>query len=367
VNTGGSARPGVVMVDVARRAGVSQKTVSRVVNGAPHVRPAVRDRVLAVIGELGYRPNVAARALVTQRTHVIGVLAVGVPLFGPTLRVLSLEHGARRRGYELALASLPDMSLTGIRTAIDSLLARGVEGIVLEVPNQLVDIGEAALRGVPIATSVGRIAGVHRQVVVDTLQADIGRLATEHLLGLGHETVFHVAGPAEWEASRRRREGWSAALAAADRRPPEVLTGDWSAGSGYAHGQRLAARPEVTAIFTANDSQAMGVMRALAEAGRSVPGDVSVVGVDDVPEAEFQMVPLTTVRSDQAAIADRVLSELVALIEGREPASGAPLTLELVIRSSTGPPPASRAALPSDLPLPVKLSSHSTSKEGTHV
>ncbi|HSU37431.1 MAG TPA: LacI family DNA-binding transcriptional regulator [Propionibacteriaceae bacterium] len=355
------------MVDVARQAGVSQKTVSRVVNGAPHVRPEVRDRVLAVISELGYRPNVAARALVTQRTHVIGVLAVGLPLFGPALRVLSLEHGARRRGYELALASLPDTSSAGIRSAIDSLLARGVEGIVLEIPSHLVDIDETALRGVPIATSVGRIAGVRRQVVVDTLQADIGRLATEHLLGLGHETVFHVSGPADWDASRRRREGWSAALAAAGRRQPEVLTGDWSAGSGYAHGQRLAARPDVTAIFAANDSQAMGVMRALAEAGRTVPGDVSVVGVDDVPEAEFQMVPLTTVRSDQAATADRVLSELVALIEGREPVSGAPLTRELVVRSSTAPPPASPAALRSERPLPVEFSSHSPSKEGTHV
>jgi DNA-binding LacI/PurR family transcriptional regulator len=339
-------RHSVVMVDVARQAGVSQKTVSRVVNGAPHVRPEVRDRVLAVIGELGYQPNVAARALVTQRTHVIGVLAVGLPLFGPALRVLSLEHGARLRGYELALASLPDMSSGGIRTAIRSLLARGVEGIVLEVPNHLVDIDEAVFRGVPIATSVGRIPGVGRQVVVDTRQADIGRLATDHLLGLGHETVVHLAGPVEWDASRQRREGWSAALAAAaaatagGRREPEVLQGDWSPRSGYELGRRLASRPEVTAVFAANDSQAMGVMRAMTEAGRSVPRDVSVVGVDDVPEAEFQTVPLTTVRSDQAAISDRVLSELVALIEsGEPPAAGPPVSLELVVRSSTGPPP----------------------------
>ena len=333
-------RHSVVMVDVARQAGVSQKTVSRVVNGAPHVRPEVRDRVLAVIGELGYQPNVAARALVTQRTHVIGVLAVGLPLFGPALRVLSLEHGARSRGYELALASLPDMSSDGISAAIHSLLARGVEGIVLEVPNHLVDVDEAVFRGVPIATSVGRVPGVRRQAVVDTRQTDIGRLATDHLLELGHQTVVHVAGPVEWDASRQRREGWSAALAAGGREEPEVLQGDWSARSGYELGRELAVRPEVTAIFTANDSQAMGVMRALAEAGRAVPRDVSVVGVDDVPEAEFQMVPLTTVRSDQVSISDRVLSELVALIEGREPSpTGAPISLELVVRSSTGPPP----------------------------
>ncbi|MCW2812389.1 MAG: transcriptional regulator, LacI family [Friedmanniella sp.] len=332
----------VVMVDVAREAGVSQKTVSRVINHAPHVRAEVRDRVLAVIDQLGYRPNVAARALVNQqrRTHVLGVIAVGLPLFGPANRVFSLEQAAREQGYELALASLPDMDPAGIRKAIDGLLARGVEGIIFEVPNHLVSVDESVFRGVPIATSVGRIPGIRQQVVIDTFQAEMGCLATEHLLELGHETVFHVAGPEEWDASRERRQGWSMALAAAGRQQPDVLQGDWSARSGYALGQRLAARPEVTAIFAANDSQAMGVIRALTEAGRGVPGDVSVVGNDDVPEAEFLMVPLTTLRSDQQAISERVLSGLVALIEDRDPdAPGPPIARELVIRSSTGPPP----------------------------
>jgi DNA-binding LacI/PurR family transcriptional regulator len=331
---------GVVMVDVARKAGVSQKTVSRVINDAPHVRPEVRDRVRAAIDQLGYSPNVAARSLVTQRrrSYVIGVIAVGLPLFGPANRVFSLEQAARQLGYELTLASLHDMS--DIRTAIRSLLARGVEGIIFEVPNHLMEVDEGVFRGVPIATSVGRIPGVSQQLVVDTFQTEMGQLATEHLLELGHETVFHVGGPVEWDASRERRHGWSAALAAAGRRQPEVLQGDWSARSGYRLGSQLAARPEVTAIFTANDSQAIGVMRALTEAGRSVPGEVSVVGNDDIPEAEFLMVPLTTLRSDQRAISDRVLAGLVALIEGREPeAPGPPISRELVIRSSTGPPP----------------------------
>jgi DNA-binding LacI/PurR family transcriptional regulator len=332
---------GIVMVDVARRAGVSQKTVSRVINEAPHVRAEVRERVRAVIDELGYSPNVAARALVNQqrRTYVIGVIAVGLPLYGPANRVFTLEQAARQQGFELALASVPDMSPTGIQNAIRQVLARGVEGIVLEVPNHLVDLDEAAFRGVPIASSVGRIPGIRQQLVVDTFQTELGYLATEHLLGLGHDTVFHVAGPEEWHASRERRQGWSTALAAAGRREPEVLQGDWSARSGYELGRRLAARPEVTAIFTANDSQAMGVMRALTEAGRAVPGDVSVVGNDDIPEAEFLMVPLTTLRSDQRAISEQVLAGLVALIEDREPDATAPIARELVIRSSTGPPP----------------------------
>jgi len=337
--TAGRVRPSVVMVDVARQAGVSQKTVSRVINGAPHVRPEVRDRVLAVIGELGYRPNVAARALVTQRTHVIGVLAVGGPLYGPAYRVFSLEHAARQRGYELALASLPDSSPEQFRAAFHSLLARGSEGIILEVPNHLIDVDGAIFGGLPVATGVGRIPGIERQTVVHSNQLRAGEIATDHLLGLGHRTVWHIAGPVEWDAARERRYGWSAALAAAKRPEPPVLHGDWSASSGYQLGQQLAGRDDVTAVFTANDHQAMGLMRALAEAGRSIPGDVSVVGFDDVPEAEFQMVPLTTVRTDHAAISSRVLSELVALIEGGDPAmEQIDIPCELVIRHSTGPP-----------------------------
>jgi DNA-binding LacI/PurR family transcriptional regulator len=337
----------VVMVDVAREAGVSQKTVSRVINDAPYVRPEVRRRVLEAIDQLGYRPNVAARALATQRTHMVGVLAVGLPLFGPAARVFNLEHAARRRGYEIALASLPDMSSSHLRAAIRGLLARGAEGIILEVPNHLVDIDETVFGGVPVATSVGPIPGLRRQAVIDTHQVEMGRRATEHLLGLGHETVFHVAGPVAWDASRQRREGWSAALAAAGRPEPEVLQGDWSARSGYELGQLLARRREVTAIFSANDSQAMGVMRALAESGRSIPGDVSVVGIDDVPEAEFQMVPLTTVRNDPELIADQVLTQLVDLIEGRDPDPPAvEISSELVVRASSGPPPPPEANLP---------------------
>jgi DNA-binding LacI/PurR family transcriptional regulator len=153
--------------------------------------------------------------------------------------------------------------------------------------------------------------------------------------------VFHVSGPVGWDASRERRQGWSEALAAAGRPEPEVLHGDWSARSGYELGRLLAARRDVTAIFSANDSQAMGVLRALAEAGRSVPGDVSVVGIDDVPEAEFQMVPLTTLRNDAKVIAEQVLSQLVDLIEGRDPEPPAvEISCELVVRASSGPPAA---------------------------
>lgn len=327
-----------VMVDVARRVGVSQKTVSRVVNGAPHVRPELRERVLAAIAELDYQPNVAARALVTQRTHTIGVLAVGTSLFGPAARVFSLEHAARESGYEMALTSLPDMSPVPMRKAVKALLGRGCEGIVLELPNSSVQIDDALLGGVPVASRLGPIPHVSRQTVVFSDQTEAACLATRHLLDLGHETVWHIAGPEDWDAARQRRAGWAGALQHAGVRRPEVLHGDWSARSGYLLGRQLAARDDVSAVFTANDHQAMGLMRALGEAGRSVPDDVSVVGFDDVPESEFQMVPLTTVRADDVAISHHVLSALVRLIEGGPAVSeSVDMPCQLVVRGSTAP------------------------------
>lgn len=331
---------GVVMVDVAKLAGVSQKTVSRVVNNAPHVRPDVRERVNAAIEALGYRPNVAARALASQRTHTIGMLAVAASLTGPARRLFSVDQAARRHGYTIALATVPDLEPRGVAEAVESLLDRGVEGLVIEVPNHVVPLDTALLADLPVVTSAGHIAGLRRQLVVDVDQTASARAVTDHLLALGHQTVFHIAGPRDWDAAEKRLLGWRSALRAAGAPVPRVLYGDWSARSGYLHGQRLAARSEVTAIFVANDHMAMGVLRALAEVGRRVPDDVSVFGYDDVPEAEFQMVPLSTVAIDAAETAERILAELIAMIEGHEPGTTQiDLGCELVIRGSTGPPP----------------------------
>jgi DNA-binding LacI/PurR family transcriptional regulator len=328
------------MVDVARRAGVSQKTVSRVVNNAPHVRPDVRLKVERAIEELGYLPNVAARALASQRTHTIGVLAAGAAMLGPARRLYSLEQAARQHGYALAVTSLPDLSAVCVAKGIRGLLARGVEGLVIEVPTHLVEVDALQLGGRPVVTSAGWIAGIENQTVVDVDQARLCRQLTEYLLDLGHETVWHVAGPDDWDAAADRRSGWQAALESAGRRIPPVLVGDWSARSGYEHGLSLASRDDVTAVFAANDHMAMGVLRAFGEAGRQIPRDVSIAGYDDVPEAEFQMVPLTTVATDAEPAAERILSELVHMIElGRPTTDSVELEARLVIRRSTGRPP----------------------------
>jgi len=337
---GAAGARGVVMMDVARLAGVSQKTVSRVVNDAPYVRPDVRERVHRAIEELGYRPNGAAQALARERTHTIGVLALGTPLFGPSRRVFTLEHEARRRGWRLALASVPDLSAASVCLGVDSLLERNVEGLVIEVPTHLFEIDQTVLKGVPVVTSAGLIAGLPTQAVIDVDQEHVSAEVTHYLLDLGHETVWHVAGPRDWDAAQKRLDGWRRALRKRQRRIPRIAYGDWTAASGYRAGLRLAARADVTAVFSANDSMAMGLLRAFYEADRDVPGDVSVVGFDDVPEAEFQMVPLTTVAVDAVGAARRILAELLSMIEGAPPPDG-PITIEgerLVIRGSTGPP-----------------------------
>ena len=334
---GGTSR-GVVMVDVARLAGVSQKTVSRVVNNAPYVRPDVRDRVNEAIAALGYRPNVAAQALARERTLTIGVLALGTPLIGPSRRVFTLEQAARRHGYTMALTSIPDLSRAHVAEGIASLLARGVEGLYVEVPTHLVELDAMQLSDLPVVTSAGRIPGIKRQSVVDIDQTRVCAELTSYLLGLGHETVWHIGGPRDWDAAAKRLRGWRYALREAGRQIPRVLYGDWSARSGYDLGRKLAGRDDVTAVFAANDHMAMGVLRAFAEAGRRVPDDASVVGFDDVPEAEFQMVPLTTVAIDAETTAERILSELVQMIEGGDPTvEVVDLSAELVIRDSTGP------------------------------
>ena len=330
---------GPVMWDVAAVAKVSQKTVSRVVNDSPNVSPEVRQRVLAAIRELGYRPNRAARTLVTHRTHSVGVIAVGTPQFGPSMRVFSLERAARSHGYELALATPQDTSPTHIREALESLLARGVEAIVLEVPTELT-IDPDLLVGVPISSNVGRIAGIDQQVSVGVDQVEAGVLATDYLLGLGHCGVAHIGGPASWQAALLRRDGWARAHRDRGIAVPVSYEGDWSARSGYRAGQQLLAdHPDITAVFVANDQMAMGLLRAAVEAHRVVPDGLSVIGMDDVPEAEFQMVPLSTIRSDNLEISETILAELVAMIEGGPPGEPVLIANELVIRRSSGPPP----------------------------
>ncbi len=328
----GAARP-PVMADVAKLAGVSHQTVSRVLNQHPNVRPLTRDKVLAAIRELSYRPNAAARALVTRRTHTLGVISFDTTLYGPASMLYGIERAARH-AYFVSIASLPALDHRGVLDAVDRLLGQPVEGIIVIAPQTS---AVAALNGVPahvplVAVGCGTKTPIP-SVAVDNA-AGAAR-ATQYLLDLGHETVHHVGGPGSWLDARERTEGWQQALRSAGAAEPEVLAGDWSSRSGYEIGHELAQMPEVTAVFCANDHMALGLLRALAERGRRVPKDVSVVGFDDIPEAGYFLPPLTTVRQDFGELGRRALRLLVDRIAGHDSAgSRLPVVPELVVRSS---------------------------------
>jgi DNA-binding LacI/PurR family transcriptional regulator len=335
------ARPRPVMVDVARLAGVSQKTVSRVINDAPNVSEDVRDRVLAAIARLGYRPNAAARALVTNRTRVIGIVTPGSALYGPSAQLFGIERAAWQAGYSVVIASTLRASGHELEAAVAQLVDAGVDGIVLAGGMPAASLPREALGGIP-TVCVGDplvIGGAECPAVMPD-QRGGARTATEHLLSLGHRTVHHVAGPDDWFSATERAAGWREALEAAGAPVPAPIPGDWTPAAGHRAGQELATRDDVTAVFAANDQMAMGVMRGLFEAGRRIPRDVSVVGFDDAPESEYQLVPLTTVSQDFDTITSRAVAELLRLVDG---ADDSPRTIrlptELRPRNSSGPAP----------------------------
>jgi DNA-binding LacI/PurR family transcriptional regulator len=321
----------VVMADVARLAGVSQQTVSRVLNDSPHVRPATRERVLEAIGKLGYRPNRVARALVTGRSHTLGVLSFDTTLYGPASTLFAIERAAHDAGYFVSIASLRAPDAQSLRLGIEGLLEQGVEGVLVIAPLQAAGQGLLELPAdVPVVATEAAPPGDVPLVAVDQVAG--ARLATQHLLELGHATVVHVAGPTGWFEAADRVRGWRDALRAAGAEAPPPLEGDWSARSGYAAGRRLA---DATAVFAANDQMALGVLRALHELGRRVPEEISVVGFDDIPEAAYFSPPLTTVRQRFDEIGARALRLLLVRIEDGAGRTGEIVRPELVIRAST--------------------------------
>ncbi|MFI7237605.1 LacI family DNA-binding transcriptional regulator [Streptomyces cyaneofuscatus] len=327
------------MADVARVAGVSHQTVSRVLNGAPHVRPGTRDRVLAAIRELDYRPNVAARALVTRRSQTLGVVSFGSALYGPASMLDGIEQAARSAGYFVSVASLRSLDSRSIQEAVDRLRDQGVEGVVVIAPQTPAVRAVSELSTVVPVVAVG--AGSESRVPTVAVNNESGaRAVTRHLLDLGHHTVHHIAGPSGWLETETRLAGWRGALEEAGAAPPPVLRGDWSARAGYEAGLRIVADPEVTAVFCANDHMALGLLRALHESGRSLPGDISVAGFDDISEAAYFAPPLTTVRQDFGELGRRALELLVAELTGTDHTPSHVLVPpEIVLRRSTGPAP----------------------------
>ncbi|TDC40702.1 LacI family DNA-binding transcriptional regulator [Micromonospora sp. 15K316] len=327
------------MSDVARLAGVSHQTVSRVLNNHPSVRQETRERVLRAVHQLNYRPNALARGLAARRSKVIGVISFDTILYGPAATLLGIERAARAAGYGINIVTLERLDRSGVAAAIDALSEQSVAGVVLIAPMVSAAVAVHGLpTGVPAVLVEPGVDGELPSVSVDQVAG--ARLAVEHLLSLGHETVLHIAGPRDWLEARDRLEGWRLALETAGRRVPPVITGDWSPRAGYEIGQSLAERRDVSAVFCANDHQALGLLRALHQRRVRVPEEVSVVGFDDIPEAEYFTPPLTTVRQDFDEVGHRCVAALLDLLNGSAEASRpSPVEPILVVRASSGARP----------------------------
>lgn len=333
-----SRRRETSMADVAAAAGVSGQTVSRVANGRTNVDPDTRARVLEAMNRLGYRPNSAARALRSGRFRSIGVIMFSLSSYGNTRTLDAVASVAADAGYSLTLITVESATQSDVSGAFVRLVEHAVDGVVILIETHRLGETELALpTGLPVVVVDSNAA--YAYPVVDNDQAQGARLATGHLLDLGHETVWHVSGPLESYAAERRREAWRETLEARGARVPDVVVGDWTADSGYAIGRRIADDRDITAVFVSNDQMALGVIRALHEAGRSVPGEVSVVGFDDTADAANFWPPLTTVRQHFGRVGAAAIRALIAEIDGEGAATERMvIPTELVVRGSSGPP-----------------------------
>ncbi|MFF4052347.1 LacI family DNA-binding transcriptional regulator [Streptomyces chartreusis] len=330
-----------VMDDVARLAGVSKQTVSRVLNDHPSVRAETRETVLSAMRTLGYRPSRSARSLASGRTRMVGVISFDAARYGPASILTAINTAAQEAGYLLSSIALDTAEPDTVVEAVNRLSAEGADGVIAIAPQLWVGKALADTRlDTPLIVLENGLDSDTQQVTGDSRAG--ARKAVEYLLGLGHRTVWHIAGPTGWTSADHRLGSWQASLEAAGAAVPTPLIGDWSADSGYELGRQLARRTDVTAVFASNDQMALGLLHALHEAGRSVPGDISVVGYDDVPEAAHFLPPLTTVRTDFAEIGTRSLRLLLDRLDGTEEPSRTRslVPVDLVIRASSGPPPA---------------------------
>ncbi|WP_371478130.1 LacI family DNA-binding transcriptional regulator [Kitasatospora sp. NBC_00315] len=340
----GKRRP-ASQADVASLAGVSSQTVSRVANGRSNVEPETREKVLSAMRILGYQRNSAARALTLGRFHVLGVVMFDLSAHGNARTLAAISRAAQAAGYSVNIVCAEAQTEDAVQQAVRQLTDQAVDGLVV-IEAQILDRpGFSVSTGVPVVVADGDPE--HRFPAVDTDQAAGASAATQHLLDLGHRTVWHVGGPQDSYAARRRAAAWHATLKAAGAPVPALELGDWTAESGHRIGKVLAARPEVTAVFAANDHMALGLMLALREAGRRVPQDVSVVGFDDVPESAYFGPPLSTVRQDFEEVGRQCVALLLNQIDshgGARTNQVITVSPELVVRASSGPCPGAARA-----------------------
>lgn len=331
------------MSDVARHAGVSAQTVSRVSNGAPYVSKEKRERVLAAMRELGYRPNSAARAMKSGMFRTIGVIYESLHPVGNHRTLEAISEIAAHKGYTITLMPLDAETRNAADGAFTRLGEMLIDAAIAIVPSDFyhqpgwklpADLPSVIL-GPPIFSDVS---------TVDFDQSIGTRQAVNTLLDLGHDTVYHIAGPQESYSARSREATWRDTLTQRARKVVPPLHGDWTPDSGYTLGRTLLDESQPTAVFVANDQMALGLYRAVIEKGLRIPDDISVIGFDNIDESSAFPPPLTTVAQDWERIGKEALSSVLKLLDGESPGRTV-LPTALIERESCAPPPREEEAL----------------------
>lgn len=323
--------------DVATLAGVSHQTVSRVINKAEYIKDETRTKVQSAMDSLGYVPNAAARALVTSKTKIVGILVSDIVYNGPAGMMHAMEKEARRGGFFAISASVDPLDNDSISQGIEHLRRLGIEGLVVITPqSDSVQAVERLVTDIPVVFIDSPNNSKELSAELDNFSG--AKRATEHLISLGHKSIVHVTGPAGWFDSAPRVAGYEAAMKSA-KLQPQVVPGDWSVPTGYEIGRNLDVdSKKVTAVFAANDHLALGLMRALRQRGYAIPERMSIVGFDDVPEAAYYEPPLTTMRPDFAELGRVAMEMMLGHINREETLRADTLVPELIVRESTAPP-----------------------------
>jgi len=322
--------------DVAKLAGVSHQTVSRVLNDHPSLKAETREKVEKAIIELKYRPNQAARQLVTSRSQMIGILIAGTELHGPWAILNAMEREARKEGYSVISISVLPGSPDSWNEGIEQLRNLDIDGVItIALPNEIVKAVEKALTTATIVIVDTEPSKKFDAVNIENFEG--GKLATQHLIDLGHKNITHITGPADGYEGQMRCDGYTDAMKKAELKV-DVIEGDWSIATGYRIGNQIAARKILpTAIFASNDHLALGVTKALKENEIRIPDEMSIIGFDNIPESAFFSPALTTVHQDFDQLGKLAINRM--LIQLRENSKPGAFTIapELIVRESTQP------------------------------
>jgi DNA-binding LacI/PurR family transcriptional regulator len=323
------------MQDVAREAGVSPQTVSRVSNGSEAVRPETRKRVKEAMQKLGYRPNFAGRALKHGRFMDIGVAMFNMNTYGNTSILEGISTHAAAKGYATTVLTMQATDEHPLRHAVEQMKQYPVDGLIVLLERRVADFADfVPPKDLPVIL-VTEGPSNHCPTIDDD-QYGCAASACEYLLSKGHQSIYHIAGPQHSQAAVSRARGWRDMLIQQGLKVPELFVGDWKADSGYDAGRLFAADPECTAIFAANDQMAYGAIQGIESMGKHVPEDISVIGVDDSLHGIVPRLSLTTMRMHFTEIARTALSMVLQACEGNSPAVGVKTVIaaELIERSS---------------------------------